>query len=167
MYICKTTKIVENSATPIAFEGANEMGEIAGVELTTPADILMDKEDCNDLNTLINHAQLEAVRRVLVCVFGDSKKPKDAIITLALLCYICAPHLLKKNDLDSVAKDFGTTKQVLNYRLRKINKDMGLRARNQKSDAARESYSTHRRTWHANRKAEQQALESEDMEDEE
>jgi hypothetical protein len=168
MHICKQNKLVENDALPIAFDGGTDGvgGEIAGVELTTPADLLIEKEETNELNTLINQAQLEVVRRVLVLVFGESKKPKDALITLALLCYICAPHLLKKNDLASIAKDYGTTKQVLNYRLRKINDSLGLRARNQKSDDARASYSEHRKAWHAARKAEQEALADEEAQDE-
>ena len=90
--------------------------------------------------------------------FGEAKSPLDALQKLYLICYCIAPHLIEKCNLETLARAFDSTKQCFSKRLLKLNKELGLRGRNQKSDNIRKTYAARTKAWHKAKEAEKKAL---------
>jgi hypothetical protein len=136
-------------------------GELEVTDARTPLEELMEKEEAPSGDEVaINGAKIEAIRRLLIYCFGQGNDMLEALKQLALICYIVCPHLVEQCSLEKLAKAFDTSRQCFSKRLLKINKDLKIRGRNQKSDTAVEVYREKTKAWHKAKKAEDKATKS-------
>ena len=156
IHITKKAAIVEADCAKAAFD---ESGELLAVFNITPFDSLVAKEEADEIAEYIKKAQIESIRRLLVYVFGEKATPLEALQKLSIICYCVAPDLIEGCNLEKIAKEFDFTKQAFSKRLLKINKELNIRGRNQKSDYSREVYAKNTKAFHKARKAEEKATE--------
>jgi hypothetical protein len=92
---------------------------------------------------------------LLIYLFENTENALDVTKKLYCLCYTIAPSLIPNfGSLEAIAKSFDQTKQAFSKKLININKDLGLRARQQKSSTAVGKYKDAATKTHREAKAE-------------
>lgn len=155
MHIEKRHTLSEPHAIKAAF---NNDGCLDATTGKTPLDDLLEKEETPSGDEVaINKAKIESMRRLLLYCFGNTKDPLEALKTLYLLCYIIAPDALGNASLEDIARNFDATRQCFSKRLLKLNKELSIMSRNQKSTKAVEVSRQRAKAWHEAQKAEKAA----------
>jgi hypothetical protein len=145
---------------------AKDYHEFEPILKTTPLDLLLEKEERTALeNVGVRESRAirsEALSAFLAYCFSPVNNTKatvfDALQKLWLICYCIRPDLIDGMSLEKIGKMFGgESRQTLSKRVLKINKEINMRSRNQKSDTSVSIYRAGTKAWHQERKTKEKA----------